>query len=116
MLVIDASGYWDAEDLMSALRPAFVAGLENTSTSLDGAAGFVAELERHGLKLSARDVGEYTYVGGQAAARRLLGKRDRPDAIFCANDEMALAVVDVARSEFGLRIPSELSIAGRTTT
>jgi DNA-binding LacI/PurR family transcriptional regulator len=98
------------------LRPAFLAGLENTSTSLDRAAGFVAGLERHGLKLSARDVGGYTYVGGQAAARRLLGKRDRPDAIFCANDEMALAMVDVARCEFGLRIPSELSIAGFDNT
>jgi DNA-binding LacI/PurR family transcriptional regulator len=98
------------------LRPAFLAGLENTSTSLERAAGFLAGLDRHGLKLGARDVGEYTYVGGQAAARRLLGKRDRPDAIFCANDEMALAVVDVARSEFGLRIPDQLSIAGFDNT
>jgi DNA-binding LacI/PurR family transcriptional regulator len=97
-------------------RPAFLAGLENTSTSLDRAAGFAAGLARHGLQLSARDVGEYSYAGGQAAARRLLGTPDRPDAIFCANDEMALAVVDVARGEFGLRIPEKLSIAGFDNT
>jgi len=93
-------------------RPAFIAGLENTSTSRDRAAGFIAGLSRHGLDLVGRDVGQYDYAGGQAAARRLLGASERPDAIFCANDEMALAVLDVARSEFGLSVPQDLSVAG----
>jgi DNA-binding LacI/PurR family transcriptional regulator len=93
-------------------RPAFIAGIENTSTSRDRAAGFLAGLSRHGLGLTGRDAGQYNYAGGQAAARRLLGSGERPDAIFCANDEMALAVLDVARGEFGLRVPQDLSVAG----
>jgi DNA-binding LacI/PurR family transcriptional regulator len=37
---------------------------------------------------------------------------DRPDSVFCANDVMAIAMMDVATGEFGLRVPQDLSIAG----
>jgi DNA-binding LacI/PurR family transcriptional regulator len=93
-------------------RPAFIAGLENTSTSREREAGFRTGLARHGLELGAREIGQYTYAGGKLAAQRLLGRAERPDAIFCANDEMALAVLDVARVEFGLAVPGELAVAG----
>jgi len=46
------------------------------------------------------------------AARRLLKGRIIPEAIFCANDLMAIGVIDIARSEFGLRIPKDLRVAG----
>ena len=48
----------------------------------------------------------------EAAARELLSLKRRPEAIFVANDHMAVAVMDVARYEFGLSIPDDLSIAG----
>ena len=48
---------------------------------------------------------------GQAAARELLGRRDRPTAIFTANDVQALGVYQAAR-EAGLRIPEDLSVVG----
>ena len=35
-----------------------------------------------------------------------------PDAIFIATDHMAFAVMDVIRSEVGLRIPEDVSIIG----
>ena len=52
------------------------------------------------------------YADGLAASRRLLSGAERPDAIFAANDVMALAVIDVARSEFGLQIPGDLAVVG----
>ena len=51
-------------------------------------------------------------AAAEKAARELLSLKSRPDAIFVANDHMAVAVMDVARYEFGLRIPEDLSIVG----
>ncbi|RZA05309.1 MAG: hypothetical protein EOP02_39575 [Proteobacteria bacterium] len=42
----------------------------------------------------------------------MLSRPDRPDALFVANDHMAVAVMDVARHELGLSIPEDLSIVG----
>ena len=59
-----------------------------------------------------RAVGHYTFEGAAAAARDLLSCPDRPDAIFCGNDHMALAISEVARFEFGLRVPQDISLVG----
>lgn len=93
-------------------RLAYIAGLEDTSTSRDRATGFAQGLERHGLAIAARGIGLYTYEGGRQAARILLAGAQPPDAIFCANDEMALAVLDVARGEFGIKVPDQLAVVG----
>lgn len=48
---------------------------------------------------------------GYEAARDLLGRSNRPTAIFTANDSQALGVYQAAR-EAGLRIPADLSVVG----
>lgn len=55
--------------------------------------------------------GEFTPMGGQAAATRLLSSSDRPTAIICANDEIATGVYRAAW-ELGVQIPGELSVVG----
>jgi LacI family transcriptional regulator len=55
--------------------------------------------------------GDYTYERGRAAARLLLDRPDRPTAIFAANDQSAMGVMDTAKA-LGLRIPQDLSVAG----
>ncbi|WP_202614703.1 LacI family DNA-binding transcriptional regulator [Elioraea sp. Yellowstone] len=102
-------------DLLAAAghsRPAFLAGIEATSTSDERERGFTQGLAAQGLVLAAREVGRFTYAGGLEAAQRLLARADRPDAVFCANDEMALGVIDAARTRFGLDIPRDLSVVG----
>jgi LacI family transcriptional regulator len=42
---------------------------------------------------------------------RLLELRERPSAVFCANDRMAVGAMDAAR-EAGMRIPDDLRLAG----
>jgi LacI family transcriptional regulator len=42
---------------------------------------------------------------------RLLGSEDRPRAVFCANDLMALGAIEAARA-YGLRVPADLAVAG----
>lgn len=93
-------------------RFGFVAGIENSSTSRDRERGFTTWLTRHGFAAPLRATGHYSFDAAAEAARMLLGRPDRPDAIFCANDHMAIAVAEVARHEFGLRIPEDLSLVG----
>lgn len=50
-------------------------------------------------------------TGGYRAARRLLDLDERPTAIFCYNDRMAMGCYRAA-AELGLRIPYDLSVVG----
>ncbi|SBT39465.1 LacI family DNA-binding transcriptional regulator [Micromonospora auratinigra] len=49
--------------------------------------------------------------GGHRAARALLDRPDRPTALFCFNDRMAMGAYRAA-AELGLRIPDDLSVIG----
>jgi LacI family transcriptional regulator, galactose operon repressor len=52
-----------------------------------------------------------TAAGGHRAARSLLGRADRPTAVFCFRDLMAMGVYHAA-AELGMRVPEDLSIVG----
>ncbi|MGK3649726.1 LacI family DNA-binding transcriptional regulator [Pseudarthrobacter enclensis] len=49
--------------------------------------------------------------GGYEAALRLLSRGDRPTALFCYNDRMAIGAYRAA-AELGLKIPHDLSVVG----
>jgi LacI family repressor for deo operon, udp, cdd, tsx, nupC, and nupG len=55
--------------------------------------------------------GDFSIESGAAEGDRLLGRRERPTAIFCFNDEMAMGVIQAARRR-GLRLPDQLSVVG----
>lgn len=93
-------------------RLSFVAGSSQASTSLEREAGFVAYLAEQGMPPPIRECGDFSFEGAMAATRRLLVRADRPDAIFCANDTMALGAITVARHEFGLDVGREISVVG----
>ncbi|MDB5370258.1 MAG: LacI family transcriptional regulator [Roseomonas sp.] len=93
-------------------RCAFIAGLESASTSREREAGFSGALAALGLPPAAREVGHYDFTAALEATRRLLALPLPPDAIFCANDHMALAAINVARAEFGLEMGQALSVVG----
>jgi DNA-binding LacI/PurR family transcriptional regulator len=93
-------------------RIAFLAGMPDTSSSRDRERGFRERLAERGHPLFVAERGDYDYAMAAAAVRRLLAATPRPDAIFCANDVMAVAALDVARGEFRLDIPADLSIVG----
>ena len=94
-----------------ARRIAFIAGPEGASTSRDREAGLRLALEEAGLPLHGKAIGHYSFDGGGEAMRALLGGRHRPDAVFAANDIMALGALDAARAA-GLSIPADLQVAG----
>lgn len=93
-------------------RISYVAGWEGASTQRDREYGFLKGLEEAGVSLFSREVGNFHFDLTQEAARRMFSKPDLPDAVFVANDHMALAVMETIRSEFDLRVPEDVSIVG----
>ena len=93
-------------------RMAFMAGHEDSSTSRSREQAFAAFLAEEGVAPPIRAVGGFTRDGATAAARALLSRPDRPDVIFCANDQMAIATIEVARHELGLCVGEDIGIVG----
>lgn len=94
-------------------RIAFIAGEESSSTNRDRETGFVNRLQERGQVLAFREsAGDYSYELGYEAAVRLLQGEHRPDAVFCASDLIAMAMLDLARCKLNLKVPEELSIIG----
>ncbi len=93
-------------------RIAFIAGLEDTSTSREREQGFLAGLAEHGRSCFGRAVGNYDHDEAARAALALFSRTPRPDAIFVANDHMAIAVMDTLRLQLGLRVPANVSVVG----
>ena len=50
-------------------------------------------------------------AGGRASGRALLDRGDRPSAVFCFNDEIAMGVYQSAAA-LGLRVPEDVSVVG----
>jgi LacI family transcriptional regulator len=93
-------------------RFAYISGIEASLASQEREAAFSAYLLENGLAPPVVEQGEFTYQGAAAATRRLLLRKERPDAIFCANDLTAIAAIDVSRTEFGLSVGRDVSIVG----
>ena len=76
-----------------------------------------AVIEAHpGTVLTGSFCGRFTVHSGQEAAERLLADtravgRPLPDAIVCANDQMAIGVVRTLTAR-GIRIPEEVAVVG----
>lgn len=93
-------------------RIAHIAGWEGASTQRDREAGFMKKLSEEGIELFARGCGNFQFDETQEAARNMFSKDTIPDAVFVANDHMAIAVMECLRSEFDLKIPEDVSIVG----
>lgn len=94
-----------------ASRPAYVSGLPTGFATQERWASFRGRLVERGAAEPVTVAAEYRYEGGVRAAERLLAGGDPPDAVFCANDLVAIGVIDTAR-RLGLRIPEDLMVAG----
>lgn len=93
-------------------RIAFIAGLEDSSTSREREQGFLAGLAEHGRSCFGRAVGHDDHDEAVRATIALFSRTPRPDAVFVANDHMAIAVMDTLRLQLGLRVPANVSVVG----
>jgi LacI family transcriptional regulator, repressor for deo operon, udp, cdd, tsx, nupC, and nupG len=93
-------------------RVAVVTGPLVSPLSRDRLSGATAcARKQHALRGFVVMHGDFSIESGAAAAERLLGHRERPSAIFCFNDEMAMGVLDVAR-RLAIAVPDQLSVVG----
>lgn len=91
---------------------AFVNSEVGTPSLMARENGFLAAAASFGLNVTVTRHGNTVYESGRHAAHSLLTSFDRPDAVFCVNDLMALGFIDSARQDFGVRIPEDLCVIG----
>jgi LacI family transcriptional regulator len=94
-------------------RIGFILGRPSHGATEQRYLGFVDEMRAHGIPVDSKLVqtGNFLFADGLICAERMLRAASPPTAIFASNDDMAAAVVSMAR-KFGLDLPGELSIAG----
>ena len=106
----------DAVDHLVSLgrkRIATIAGPRPLSLSKDRTEGYRQSLTAAGLPFDEGLVveGDFTVGSGAEAMEKLLALPDRPDAVFCANDEMAFGAQQAIRRA-GLKMPEDIAIIG----
>jgi LacI family transcriptional regulator len=94
-------------------RIAHVIGIADHGASRWRLAGYREAMAAAGLpeKPSLVVQGAFTFGSGVAAARELFALKQRPTAVFAANDDMAIGVMWAA-GEYGLKVPHDLSVCG----
>ncbi len=92
---------------------ACITGQLSKIDSRDRLQGYRNALFEYGIAYDANLVveGRFDHVGNHEAARRLLDRDTDITAVFCQNDNIALAVYDVA-TERGIEIGKGLSVVG----
>lgn len=114
--VDDAAGTRLAMDHLLSLghrRIAHICGPENLPSALVRREGYLEALRKAGIEVRESYLvpGAYRPEEGYAGTRRLLALEEPPTAIFAANDEIALGVLEATR-ELGVSIPGRLSLVG----
>lgn len=69
-------------------------------------------LTEHGLPVTEPLLGSWSEAWGHEAVAQLFdGGNERPDAVFCGNDQIARGVIDALR-ERGLSVPGDVGVIG----
>jgi LacI family transcriptional regulator len=93
-------------------RIAHIAGPRHNRDARERQRGFVdAIAAATGERSPVIVPGDYSESGGADAARLLIAGRMPIDAIFCANDMMAIGAMGVL-ADAGLNVPSDIGVAG----
>ncbi len=92
---------------------AHLAGRLDMPDAIDRLRGYQQFLRDH--RIAYRDEwvvqGRFLIEHGREAMKTLMALPERPTAVFCANDEMAIGAV-LACNELSIRVPDEISVVG----
>lgn len=92
---------------------AYVSGPRNNILERERFLGYQDGLKAAGLPFVPALVlpGDYTIEAGMAAGQDVAARSQRPSAVFCTSDEMAIGLMRTLLSA-GLRVPDDISVAG----
>jgi len=91
-------------------RIAHIAGPAGNLEAEARLAGYLEAMAAAGLPTMVVD-GAFTKASGQDAGAALAARPDRPDAVFAANDNMAVGAL-LAFQDAGLRVPEDVAMVG----
>ena len=92
-------------------RLAYVGGEPTSSTNLDRRTGFLGQLKKARISPAVAPDGRFTHDWGYEAAALLHDIADL-QGVFCADDDIAMGVIDRLRFEFGRRVPEDVAVVG----
>lgn len=93
---------------------ACVTGLTDISTGLERLEGYKKALSEHGIPIREDLIirGDFRQESGHKAAKKILSfQKNRPTAIFCSNDFMALGMMEEFWKQ-GIKVPQDFALIG----
>jgi DNA-binding LacI/PurR family transcriptional regulator len=93
-------------------RFAVVSSQAGTPSLIAREIAFEAVAREAGFEVIMQRSGPTAYASGAEAAHALLSRAERPTAVFCVTDLLALGFMDAARHVFAVDIPGELCVIG----
>jgi LacI family transcriptional regulator len=92
----------------------YIAGPLEAPDAQERRRAFEEAVAQHpGATLTGCFQGTFAAISGQQAVREILGmpRRQLPDAIICANDQMAIGAMRELQAS-GIRVPADIAVAG----
>lgn len=94
-------------------RIAMIGGKVQSPTNIERAEGYIQTLMRHGLPYSNELIvnADFTFEGGFAACKALIDRGKNFDAVFAANDMMAIGVIECL-TQHHIQVPEDVAVVG----
>lgn len=94
-------------------RIGVISGLRDNPHTIDRLEGYRQSLAQAGIAFRKELIaeGDFTMWSGQNAAKAFFQLPERPTALCCMNDEMAIGAIQTLKAE-GLRVPDDMSVTG----
>lgn len=93
-----------------ARRIFFVSGAADSFDNMERRVAFLSEAARHNVTVQCYE-GNFTESSGYDAANEIIEAGDLPEAVFCANDQMAIGFIR-AMKEHHLNAPNDIAVVG----
>jgi len=92
---------------------AFLAGTDNLNICRERKRGYIEALKSYGLPVDEKMIIPCSMEsqGGKEGLQRLMQLPQRPEAIFCINDPVAIGVYQQLQI-YGLKIPDDMAVVG----